>query len=505
MSHLAPRLDVERFRAFTANRLGLHFDDTKLDFLAEVLWRRLESTGLTADAYLDRAETQLPRSERQALARELTVGETYFFRNIDQFHALRQAAVPERLRAAAQRRCPRVLSAGCASGEEPYTIAMVLKEALPDASWDISIRAVDINPAMLEKAARARFSRWSLRETPPDAQQKWFRAESSDAVLDAAVRDLVTFEERNLVDADADLWQPETYDIIFCRNVIMYFEPHSGRALVDRISRALVPGGYLFIGHAETLRGISSDFHLCHTHGTFYYQRRDGYPRQGAARHADREAAAVPVAAYVDAVETSGSWVEAIGRATQRIQALSREATPSEPVVHAPYAAPDLRRAWDLLQHERFGEALDLIHSLPPESVRDPDVQLLHAVLLAHGGRFGDAENVCRRLLETDELNAGAHYILALCREGVRDAAAAVEHDHVAVYLDPDFAMPRLHLGLLARRAGDRPAARGELEQALALLQREEPSRLLLFAGGFSREALMALCRAELAACGDRR
>jgi chemotaxis protein methyltransferase CheR len=129
-------------------------------------------------------------------------------------------------------------------------------------------------------------------------------------------------------------------------------------------------------------------------------------------------------------------------------------------------------------------------------------VLLLRAVLLTHGGRLALAEETCRRLLALDELNAGAHYLLALCREGAGDRRAAAEHDQVAAYLDPAFAMPRLHLALLARRHGDRETARRELAQAALLLEREDASRLLLFGGGFGREALVALCRAELAACG---
>jgi len=107
-------------------------------------------------------------------------------------------------------------------------------------------------------------------------------------------------------------------------------------------------------------------------------------------------------------------------------------------------------------------------------------------------------------LLMVDELNAGAHYVLALCRENSADRAGAAEHDRVAVYLDPTFAMPRLHLGLLARHAGDRDTARRELEQALLLLRSEDPSRLLLFGGGFNREALIVLCRSALRDCGGQ-
>jgi chemotaxis protein methyltransferase CheR len=107
-------------------------------------------------------------------------------------------------------------------------------------------------------------------------------------------------------------------------------------------------------------------------------------------------------------------------------------------------------------------------------------------------------------LLACDELNAGAHYLLALCRESAGDRARALEHDRTAIYLDASFAMPRLHLGLMARRAGDAEAARRELTQALPLLKREDASRLLLFGGGFGREALISLCQAELKSAGTQ-
>jgi chemotaxis protein methyltransferase CheR len=122
--------------------------------------------------------------------------------------------------------------------------------------------------------------------------------------------------------------------------------------------------------------------------------------------------------------------------------------------------------------------------------------------LLTHSGNLTAAENVSAQLLAQDELNTGAHYLLALCRESAGDRQGALDHDQAAIYLDPSFAMPRLHLGLMARRAGDWEGAQRELSQALLLLKREDASRLLLFGGGFGREALIGLCRAELDSAG---
>ncbi len=145
---------------------------------------------------------------------------------------------------------------------------------------------------------------------------------------------------------------------------------------------------------------------------------------------------------------------------------------------------------------------MDVMTALPAEAQADPDALLLHAVLLTSCGKLEEAERLCARLLEMDDLNAGAHYLVALCREHAGDPTGAREHDEAAAYIDPAFAMPRLHMGLLAKRAGDLASARRALGEAEVLLQREDPSRILLFGGGFRREGLIQLCRAELRACG---
>jgi chemotaxis protein methyltransferase CheR len=143
------------------------------------------------------------------------------------------------------------------------------------------------------------------------------------------------------------------------------------------------------------------------------------------------------------------------------------------------------------------------VRALPPNAALDPDAILLEAVLLASAANFREAESCCERLLALDELNAGAHYVLALCSAGGGRTDRAVHHNQVALYLDPGFAMPRLHLGLLLRRKGERVAARSELRQARSLLEREDGARLLMFGGGFNRNALLALCSAELEKTGD--
>jgi chemotaxis protein methyltransferase CheR len=158
----------------------------------------------------------------------------------------------------------------------------------------------------------------------------------------------------------------------------------------------------------------------------------------------------------------------------------------------------DLSQPLALLRDDRFADALDAMQQLSPHESLDPAALLLRAALLTHQGELAEAEHTCHELLRSDDLNAGAHYLLALCSERRGNGSSAVNHDLTAVYLDPSFAMPHLHLGLMARRRRDAETARRELGEALGLLEREEAARLLLFGGGFSRGALLALCRTEL-------
>lgn len=478
--------EVERFRAALGQRVGLLFEDSRVELLRALLERRCEAAGGSSEKYLELLESNLPlREELSALAPHITVSETYFFRHFDQFRAFTEVALPARLAARASTRKLAILSAGCSSGEEAFSLAMLIHDCVSEGSaheaWDVSIRGVDINPLILEKAARGRYGAWALRETPPEMRQRWFHAERDEYVLDPRIQRAVWFEQRNLIQANADLWLPGLYDVVFFRNVLMYLTPEHARAVVARIALALAPGGFLFVGHAETLRGLSHDFHLRHTHETFYYERKSSADAD-EDDHGPRERGAP---AKVPSVPAPSTWVQEIDHASQRIDVL-------------------LSSARELLRDDCFAQGLGELQRLAVVDSDNADAMLLRAALFAHSGKFEEAQQACQKLLALDDLSAGAHYVLALCREGLGDMAGAIEHDQVAVYLDPAFAMPRLHLGLLARRAGDRSTSRRELSQALSMLEGEDASRILLFGGGFSREALLMLCRKELLACEGR-
>lgn len=488
--------DSERFRSFVTRWLGFEMDDEKLWSLTDILRHRLREKGCNTQSYLEGLENAHPfNDELRTLAQELTINETSFFRNVDQMNAFAEAVLPDRFAAQSATRRLRILSAGCASGEEAYSLAMILHNMPAARDYDVEIIGIDADMKVLKKAAAGRYSPWSLRQTPERYRRDFFRSDKQEFVLSDAIRNRVKFHERNLVLDDASFWAPGSFDIVFCRHVIMYFAHDMARAVVARIAQSLTPGGFLFLGTAETLRNLSDDFHLRHTHGTFYYQRQNELHCLAPGENCD--AVAVDIA-------PQGDFVDVIDGATKRIQSLRTKGTRKPPVKRKKKPL-DLDPVIELLRCERASEALALLNSLPTEDRRDPQVLLLTAILLTHGGDIARAETVCGEILSRDAGNAGAHYVMALCRENSGDLAGAIQWDRQAVRLDPSFAMPHLHFGLVARRAGDQTTARAELAKAATLIQGEDAARLLLFGGGFNREALLGLCRAQLKACGGGR
>jgi chemotaxis protein methyltransferase CheR len=300
--------DAARFAEALRRLLGLQFEADRSEVLAALLRRRAGLHRVTIPAYLEML-AGASRSEIAALAEALTVTETSFFRNGEHMQAF--AALVQ-----AGRGDLRILSAGCASGEEPYSLAMIARAVRPEAPP--AIRAFDINAAALGRAAAGRYSAWSLRQTPASFRARCFRPDGRFFLLDHDIRGGVDFSQRNLAEDDGAFWAPGSFDIVFCRNVLMYFAPEAARRAVARIARSLAPGGFLFLGHAETLRGLSEDFQLQHAHGTFYYQRGGG------------ELSAAPVLplparewAPGPAMADNVSWFDDILRASARVRALT--------------------------------------------------------------------------------------------------------------------------------------------------------------------------------------
>lgn len=258
---------------------GIFQADNKLSLLEERCRRRMQALGVsTFREYYECLTTRpIRQAELVSLLNEITVGETCFFRNRQQLDGIRNIVLP-RIMEAKQNLCTRHLriwSAGCSTGEEPYTLTMILlEEALGRLKdWTFEIIATDINERSLAPAQAGTYGDYSLRNTEPYYRHKYFLADGNKFSLKPEVKDMVDFSRLNLFDDSRMLFMTDM-DMILCCNVLIYFDAVSKQRVIHHFYRSLLDHGYLFLGHAESLFGLSEEFQLVHLPlGTAYVKR----------------------------------------------------------------------------------------------------------------------------------------------------------------------------------------------------------------------------------------
>ena len=284
-----PEPSLARVRDLVYKVCGIYLPDNKFYFLNDRCGRRLKS--LKQDslrAYYDMLTTGSDRdTEIRNLLNEITVGETCFFRSPQQLSALQKIVLPKIMEAKSKLSFTRLKlwSAGTSTGEEPYTLAMMLLEesATTLKKWTWEIIATDLNDRSLAKANEGVYDTYSLRNTPAYFQQKYFRPQGQEFAISAEVKKHVTFSRLNLLDESKLLFMKGN-DIIFCANVLIYFDGASKRRTVHHFYNSLLPGGYFFLGHSESLYGVNDEFHLVHFPGATAYHRPPQTPSGGVIR-----------------------------------------------------------------------------------------------------------------------------------------------------------------------------------------------------------------------------
>jgi chemotaxis protein methyltransferase CheR len=261
-------LTAEQFSKLTKviyRKLGLMFDDKKIYLLNKRVQQRITLLGLKdADEYLFQlGYCDSKGDEMQALANLVTTNETYMFREFEQLAGFADVCLPEVVDAKLQTgdRRIRIWCAGCSSGEEAYTLAIIVREVFPDSkTWDIEITATDIDENMLQRARSAVYDDRSVKGVP-HAYRKHLLATAAGFTIDPDTKRLVHIRKLNLND-QAQMKAMRGYDFVFCRNVLIYFDDESRRNVVNHFYDALNPKGYIFLGHSESVGRITSGFRL---------------------------------------------------------------------------------------------------------------------------------------------------------------------------------------------------------------------------------------------------
>jgi len=415
MDAALPEPHLARLSDLVGTRLGLHFPPQRWGDLMRGVAAAAPEFGLPDAAACAQRLLSAPLSDAdvERLAKHLTVGETYFFRDRALFDLLEQRLLPQLLQAHGEG-APRlrIWSAGCATGEEPYSVAMLLDRLQPDAGpWDVSLLGTDINPEFLQRAVLGEYGAWSFRDTPT-----WVRARCFESLpegrfrLHERIRRRVAWAVLNLADDSYPSLASNTFamDLIFCRNVLMYFSAAQAEAVVARLHRALRPGGWLVVTPAEMSSALFSGF----TPVAF----------GGVTLH--RKSAPVPAPRNV------------------------AEAMPVRP----PFVPSTDRWA-------------------PAAPRRDPQRLAQMARDLADQGRFDEALPWCQQAIAADKLKPAAHYLLATIQQEQGQADAAAQSLARALYLDPDFILAHFALGSLRRAQGRAGEAARHFGRALVLLQ----------------------------------
>ncbi len=462
--------DFARVRDLLADTAGLVFDECRKDSLAYSLGERLSACGVASvEEYLRLLRRD--KDELQALLNAVTIQETHFFRNPPQFRALRQHVLPQLIRRAASgSRRLRIWSAGCSTGEEPYSIAMLLREQLPLLEgWDVKVMATDVSTRALAAAGAGRYGSRALLAAPPDDVARWFLRDGDDYVVRPEVRELVEFRHHNLVTEPVPFDEP--IDLLLCRNVTIYFSRETTRRLMTQFHEALAEGGYLFLGHSETLWQVNDSFRLVTLGDAFVYRRDipgeerrtvlpdrrtgdDGLPPEGERR--------------VARVDRRSAW-----------DVLTRPRT-------LPFPRP-VRGAGP-----RSWEPAVTGSAAPAPAVVDPVEEVRVAL---REGRYADAAALATAVSVAEPLRADAYYLhgLALANQG-RDADALVQL-RKAVYVDPMAGFAHVLLGGVLARLGDAPGAARSYAAAAETLGRNADDDNAVELGGRSVGELVALCR----------
>lgn len=257
-----------------SRRTMMQFSDQRRNHFLNTIAARARANGIVnLSDYVVAALAPANEPEMQALIDELTINETTFFRNVPQINVFTNVAIPEIIkRKTAQRGVKRleIWSAACSTGQEVYTLAIRAYEALKFLpTWDVKVWGTDISPSVLEVARRGVYPRARLDTMPPETLARYFETEGDNIRVKDILRHITSFREHNLNDP----FPPLTYDIIFCRNVMIYFSREDQARLAQRFTERLAPGGFLFIGHSESLQGLDVNLRCRLEQGSVVYQK----------------------------------------------------------------------------------------------------------------------------------------------------------------------------------------------------------------------------------------
>lgn len=466
--------DYLRFSKLLLERCGLYFSESRR---SELEYRLRMAFAASTCADLDEFYRLLQEGpsgsvEMDILVNSVTISETHFFRDTAQFNALYTHVIPRLIERKRSMRTMRIWSAGCASGEEPYSIAIMLKELIPDIeNWSITILGTDINTASLERARTGLYGNWAFREDRANEMRpRYFQQVNNRFELSPEVRRMIQFNRLNLVEPCYPSYETNTMsmDLIMCRNVTIYFSEAVTRWVVDRFYDSLVDGGWLVVGHSEPSIDIYRRFRVRNFTDATLYQRM---PETSSLRWPQTQPFTPPPILIPPLPPVEVLSINPMPTPTSRPVPPSDDSilpfTP--PVAGQPQVSP-IETARELLEFGRSTDALKLLLKLEKDAPGNGAVLALLGQTYADLGNHADAEKYCRKAMVSNKLCIDAYYTLSLVYQHSAKLSQAIEMMKKVVYIDRGSILGHYGLANLYHDSGLLSQAQKSLDNALRLL-----------------------------------
>ncbi len=468
---------LSQLAALLNERAGLKIAPDGYQGLRLALSQRMPALGMSdAEEYVRRLRELAGEHELRSLLPLVTVGKTDFFRDAGQFRALSNRIIPELLALARRdRRKLLIWSAGCATGEEPYSLAIVLAES-GATSDEAEVWATDLNVAAVESAKLGRFTPRRMQGVSEQRMSRYFHQRGDEYEVDACLRAFIRFEGQNLAaPIFAHLW-PESMDLVLCRNVIIYFDLPTIRGLMDRFWRAMRPGAFLLLGYSESLFRVYEKFEMVEVEGSFVYRRPQKAPRGAKPRAPDGAPSGVTYALTAEKAQgpplPGPKPSPALDEASvgPRIEGHGSEVNARVQDQH-PSPLQRLGEAVRQMEGGDFEAALLGVSKLTEENPDDLAALLTLGNILSLMGRTAESQGTFAKALAREPLCVEAWLFggVAGLQAGLLDDA----HSQLrkALFLEPTLALGHYLLAQVQERLGDRESARRSYRNAIIQLR----------------------------------
>lgn len=488
--------DFDLFQKLLVETCGLRFDESRNQSLHQALWERLQHRGY--DSYREYYNLLKFHPEGRLEIRELfdlvTIGETYFFRNRAQFDVLMRFVLPEivQRKLDSEDKCIRAWSAGCSRGDEAYSIAIAIMEAFPSfGEWKISVLGTDINRKSLACSKEAVYIEKDIGHLPKEYLEKYFTTHGPMYHLREDVKGLVEFEYHNLARDPSVHEKMQNVDLIFCRNVIIYFDPETTLRVIGNFYNCLTQEGYLFLGHTETLWQITNRFERVEFPQTFIYKKRTGPVQDDAMK---------PFMA-VPEIDIDQLTLSAVPAGPFNAEVNNRETGPTRRLQREPSTLTPFEQAQDATIRSEVLPEMAFRLSPAPTATQDKNhilSGLAKATTLANQANYKEAADILGRIVQMDNLSVEAYYLLGVLSYKTGDLKEAEAQFRKVIYVAPDSVLAYFNLGNMYLYQKKYEEAAREFRNAIRLLEKRPKEEQVRFCEDFTVEFLLRACRNTL-------